>query len=65
MGLDGIIYTLRFRKIGIYVKRLFNFRLSSLNSCNVGVTDGKDLWNKPLRLANIYGQNSVRIGSGI
>jgi hypothetical protein len=43
MGSGGMIYIPSFMKIGTDVEATLRFRLSSLEGCNIGVTDWKNL----------------------
>jgi hypothetical protein len=42
MATYGMTYLWSFMKIGAGIQAMLRFWLSNLNSCNVGVTDGKD-----------------------
>jgi hypothetical protein len=43
MASCGIIFLPSFMKIGTGVESILRFCLNSLNGCNVGITDGRDL----------------------
>jgi hypothetical protein len=45
----GMIYLPNCMKIGIGVQAILEFCLSNLNSCNVDITDGRDLRSAPLK----------------
>jgi hypothetical protein len=45
----GIIYIPSLMKIGIGVQAILRFCLRNLRACNVGITDGMDLWITLLR----------------
>jgi hypothetical protein len=49
MGSGGMIYILSFMKIGTDVQEILRFCLSNLRGCKVGITNGRDLRNAPLR----------------
>jgi hypothetical protein len=55
MASCGMIYAPSFMKIGIGVQAMLRFCLISLNGCNVGITDGKELRSAPLRWAQVAG----------
>jgi hypothetical protein len=39
--------------IGIGIQAILRFCLNNFNGCNVGITDGKELRNAPLTLAQV------------
>jgi hypothetical protein len=43
MASCGMIYIPSFRKIGTGIQAILRFCLRNLRSCNVGISDGKDL----------------------
>jgi hypothetical protein len=43
MASCGMTYLPSFMKIGTGVQGILRFRLSNLNGCNAGFTDGRDL----------------------
>jgi hypothetical protein len=49
MASCGMIYIPSFMKIAAGVQAIFGFRLRNLSSCNVGITDGKDLGSAPFK----------------
>jgi hypothetical protein len=47
------IHTPNLLKIGTGIQAILRFCLRYLKWCNVGITDGRDLWCMPLKLAQI------------
>jgi uncharacterized protein YraI len=45
----GMTHIPNFVKIGTGVQAILRFCLSNMRGCNVGTTDGRDLWSAPLR----------------
>jgi hypothetical protein len=43
MASDGMIYIPSLMKIGIDVEVILRFCLRNMRSCNVGITDGREL----------------------
>jgi hypothetical protein len=43
-----MIHIQSFRKTDTGVQAILRFRLSNLNACNVGITNGRDLCSAPL-----------------
>jgi hypothetical protein len=43
MGSSGMIYAQRFMKIDTGVQAILRFCFSNLKSCNVGITEDRDL----------------------
>jgi hypothetical protein len=63
-----IIYIPRFMNIGSCVHALLRFCFSTLSDCNVGVTDRRNLWSAPLRLAHVAWftlQRFIKIGRAV
>jgi uncharacterized protein YraI len=53
MGSSGTIYIPNFMRIGTGVQAILRFCLSNFRGCNVGISDGRDLRNTPLKLAQM------------
>jgi hypothetical protein len=53
MGSGGMAYLPTFMKTGRGVKVILRFCLSILKGCNVGTTDGEDLWCTPLKRVQV------------
>jgi hypothetical protein len=49
----GMIFLPSFMKTGKDVERILKFRFRNLKGCNVGITDGRDQQNEPLKLAQV------------
>jgi hypothetical protein len=69
---DGLrwhdMYIPSFIKIGTGIQAILRFSLKNLRGCNVGITDGRNLWITPLRWAHVSwytNQAVINIGSGI
>jgi hypothetical protein len=53
IALCGVIYLSSFMKMDTGVQAILRFRLRNLRGCDVGIADGRDLWNAPLRWAQV------------
>jgi hypothetical protein len=64
MASCGMIYVPSFMKIGTGVQAVLKLCLRNLRGCNVGITDGRDLFNYAVKMdsdAMIYVPSLIKI----
>jgi hypothetical protein len=62
MGSGGMIYVPSFMKIGTGVEAISRFYLSNFKGCNVGISNGRDLW---FCFRNLRGCNDIIDGRDV
>jgi hypothetical protein len=53
MSSDSMVYIPSNVKIVLGVQAILRFYLNKLRGCSVNITDGRDLWNTTLRVAQV------------